>query len=123
MATKPAKPCLYPRCPGKALSGSAYCDKHRKQRRRESEVNRPSPAVRGYGARHQKWREIILARDPLCVICLAEGRTVPSKVADHIIPLSQGGDWTPENGQGLCESCHNRKTAKEREQVMTWQQD
>jgi 5-methylcytosine-specific restriction protein A len=64
---------------------------------------------RGYDARHRRWRKIILWRDPLCKGC---GRAL-STHADHIVPLSQGGDWQVSNGQGLCQSCHNRKTGKE----------
>ncbi|KKK89852.1 hypothetical protein LCGC14_2728930, partial [marine sediment metagenome] len=42
-------------------------------------------------------------------------RTVPSVVADHIIPLRDWPDgseeaWSQENGQGLCISCHGVKT-------------
>jgi 5-methylcytosine-specific restriction protein A len=52
---------------------------------------------------------LILARDPICRICKVEASTV----ADHIVPLRRGGDWGLENGQGLCASCHGKKTAKE----------
>lgn len=33
--------------------------------------------------------------------------------ADHIVPLADGGDWSDENGQLLCEPCHKAKTARE----------
>jgi len=39
---------------------------------------------------------------------------VAAVVADHIKPIKDGGerfDWV--NLQGLCISCHNRKTARE----------
>src|SRR5712664_2524842 len=62
---------------------------------------------RGYDARHRRWRKIILWRDPICKGC---GKAL-STHADHIVPLSQGGTWQLSNGQGLCESCHNTKTA------------
>jgi 5-methylcytosine-specific restriction protein A len=39
---------------------------------------------------------------------------VPTKIIDHIKPILDGGDeWDRDNLQGLCESCHNRKTAIE----------
>lgn len=57
-----------------------------------------------------KWREIILARDPICRGC----NRVPSRQADHIVPRKPGADdWSEENGQGLCDSCHSYKTAVE----------
>jgi len=52
---------------------------------------------------------MVLSRDPMC---RTEGCGNPSTVADHIVPLEQGGENTFENLQGLCASCHNRKTAK-----------
>jgi hypothetical protein len=43
----------------------------------------------------------------------------PATVADHIRPLPQpnwyDGDWSLDNGQGLCHFCHNAKSAKERD--------
>ena len=69
--------------------------------------SRPSASARGYGRRHQKWRLLILARDPICKICNRE----PSTEADHI-----DGDNTNlsvSNGQGLCKSCHGSKTREQ----------
>lgn len=57
---------------------------------------------------------MVLARHPLCSTC----KTAPSTVADHIVPLPRpnwwDGDWSLENGQGLCGTCHGAKTRKER---------
>jgi 5-methylcytosine-specific restriction enzyme A len=62
----------------------------------------------------QAWRKdaaMHINLNPLCVICQAKGRTVPSKVSDHIKEISQGGDvWDWENRQALCSRCHNHKT-------------
>ena len=70
---------------------------------------RPSAARRGYGHDHRKWRELILSRHPVCVQC----DMAASEHADHVVPLSQGGESTMENGQGLCPGCHNVKTKRE----------
>jgi 5-methylcytosine-specific restriction protein A len=70
---------------------------------------RGTAASRGYDARHRKWRRLILATDPVCRICHIGASTV----ADHVTPLEDGGDWSLENGQGLCSRCHNRKTVAE----------
>lgn len=82
-----------------------------------------SARQRGYDARHEKWRKLILHRDPLCRIsafilarfpdCKAAkrcGGMSPSTIADHIIPLRAGGDFAMSNGQGGCLACHLWKT-------------
>lgn len=71
---------------------------------------RESAGRRGYGADHRRWRAAILARDPLCKAC----GVAASTEADHVVPLRAGGGWELENGQGLCRTCHARKTARER---------
>ncbi len=71
---------------------------------------RGTVAERGYGGHHRKWRAMILQRDPLC---MWPGCHEPATVADHIVPLRQGGGWDLENGQGLCRRHHNVKTRQE----------
>lgn len=103
MPWKAKHPCLWPGCP--ELTRRAYCAIHA----RRYDQDRGTAAARGYDARHRRWRKMVLARHPVCCDCRRELSTV----ADHIVPLSQGGDWSLENGQGLCQADHNRKTAKE----------
>lgn len=54
---------------------------------------------------------MVLARDPICKKC----NRCPSTHADHIKPHK--GDWAlfcdMANLQGLCASCHSKKTAGE----------
>ena len=68
------------------------------------------------------WRKVrhqVIARDPLCVICLDEGRLVDTTTVDHITPINQGGQrFDLDNLQGLCSSCHNRKSAKDKEKYI-----
>lgn len=54
-------------------------------------------------------RKVILHRDRICAHC----GEAPSTQADHIKPVSEGGDHSPSNGQGLCDPCHDRKTRAE----------
>jgi 5-methylcytosine-specific restriction protein A len=55
-------------------------------------------------------RTIVLQRDLLCKSCGDEVSTE----ADHIIPTRNGGAmWSLDNLQGLCSSCHSRKTRRE----------
>lgn len=84
------------------------CSLHGK--RHLSDRLRGSAAQRGLGTRQRAWRLVILGRDPICRGCERE----PSRQADHIVPRRPGAeDWSEENGQGLCDSCHSYKTAVE----------
>lgn len=50
---------------------------------------------------------------PLCVTCEAEGRVRLATELDHIVPLWEGGHEAESNRQGLCNPCHQAKTAAE----------
>jgi 5-methylcytosine-specific restriction enzyme A len=108
--------CRVPGCG--ALCDGGYCDKHSRQAApRLYDQARGSPSKRGYGRRHQRWRTMILARDPLCRIAVLCDGTALSTEADHILPLAQGGTWAMTNGQGACKACHSHKTALEQRAV------
>ena len=83
--------------------------------KRELDRLRPSAARRGYGPRWRRARAAFLARHPLCASCQADGRLVPATVVDHVVP--HRGDaalfWSKANWQGLCNPCHDAKTARE----------
>jgi 5-methylcytosine-specific restriction protein A len=70
--------------------------------------DRPSAASRGYGGRWRKLRLIVLAEEPVCRMCGREA----SEHVDHIVARAKGGSDERENLQGLCASCHARKTAR-----------
>lgn len=55
---------------------------------------------------------MILRSDPLCVLCLAEGRTTLATDVDHIVPRRQGGSDEASNLQPLCHSHHSQKTGR-----------
>ena len=55
----------------------------------------------------------MLAEEPLCRVCLAEGRVSASVIVDHIVSLEEGGSDERVNKQGLCKSCSDAKTAEE----------
>jgi 5-methylcytosine-specific restriction protein A len=63
------------------------------------------------------WRAVraaFLREHPACTRCAGRGRVVAAVVADHVVPLKDGGarfDWA--NLDGLCIACHNAKTAGE----------
>ena len=106
MPTKPLHPCGHPGCPN--LTAERYCPKHK-------QPDRPSSASRGYNAKWRKASKAFLRKNPLCVMCLKEGRYTAATVVDHIKP--HRGDstlmWDSSNWQALCKSCHDKKTWRE----------
>ncbi|MGG0756253.1 HNH endonuclease signature motif containing protein [Brevibacillus laterosporus] len=96
------------------LTENRYCDAHKSQTKLYNQ-ERGTAAKRGYDARWRKARAGYLAGNPLCKKCLEKGKIIAATVVDHITPHK--GDvvlfWDRNNWQGLCASCHSRKTAKE----------
>ena len=90
-------------------------DKQEPRDYKRYDSKRGSAASRGYDSRWKKYRLNFLRKNPLCIICLDKGKLIPSTRVDHTTPHK--GDmklfWDTKNHQALCESCHNRKTAKE----------
>jgi 5-methylcytosine-specific restriction protein A len=70
-----------------------------------------TPRLRGDAGvrRRLRW----LSAHPLCVHCLAAGRTTAATVPDHVVPLADGGADDDSNLQSLCAPCHAVKTAAE----------
>jgi 5-methylcytosine-specific restriction protein A len=66
------------------------------------------------GRAGQRDRAQVMAEEPLCRICLDQGRTAATQVVDHILCLAWGGTDERSNKQGLCEPCHDAKSAAER---------
>ncbi|MGA6183373.1 HNH endonuclease signature motif containing protein [Stenotrophomonas sp. NPDC077421] len=56
-------------------------------------------------------RAVVLSQSPLCVACMAEGRTTAASHVDHRDGDSRNNDLS--NLQGLCRPCHSAKTARE----------
>jgi 5-methylcytosine-specific restriction protein A len=63
------------------------------------------------GRRLQAIRRAHFQANPLCVACKAANRIRLATQVDHIVPLFKGGEETEQNRQGLCDECHERKTA------------
>ena len=58
--------------------------------------------------RYRKLRRRLLAAEPLCRLCAAEGRTVAAAELDHMEPVAQRPDlaWEPRNLRPLCKEHH-----------------
>ena len=101
--------CSVPGCP--EFTDSGRCEDHR----READQRRGTARQRGYGTRHEtQFRAVVLARDPVCVLC----KQAPSRHADHhpdsrreLAAAGRDAD-DPRYGRGLCGPCHSSETAQ-----------
>lgn len=107
---KPCKKCKMP-----TSSKNGYCESCGKSKSFAYDQRRGSSSSRGYDRRWEKARLIFIAANPLCGRCAAAGRVERTTVVDHIIPHKGDQElfWDKSNWQGLCETCHNRKTINE----------
>lgn len=84
--------------------------------RLKSRATRPRDSAhrRGYDRRWQRTSRQWLAEHPLCVTCLAAGRTTAATCVDHIVPHRGEMElfWRETNWQSLCNSCHSAKTLR-----------
>lgn len=105
------RPCCKPGCAGFAGVGG-YCDQHQ-EARRQGDRHRGSANDRGYGHKWRVARLEFLADNPLCVLCREVNRISGAAVVDHKTPHKGNMRlfWDRSNWQGLCQTCHNRKTA------------
>ena len=83
---------------------------------RQQEQQRPNAASRAW-YHTLRWRTLrtqVLHEEPLCRHCLDHGETTASREVDHIVPHhgDEGQFWSRANLQGLCSSCHSRKTRR-----------
>lgn len=61
-------------------------------------------------------RDIVLAEEPFCYRCIEQGNVTKdsvSTICDHKRPLGEGGTNDRENLGGMCQPCHDLKTAEE----------
>jgi 5-methylcytosine-specific restriction enzyme A len=60
----------------------------------------------GYGREWRKKRAHVIRMQPICAMC----KVKLSHHVDHITSKVTGGDESMDNLQGLCHSCHSKKT-------------
>jgi 5-methylcytosine-specific restriction protein A len=76
----------------------------------------PATVERIRGRRLMERNQQLFMRNPCCVRCEAKGIATPVTQWDHKIPIAAGGPDTEDNLQGLCDPCHDEKTAEDRKQ-------
>ncbi len=104
------RPCSYPGCGQLVRDGSGRCERHPRQ----AWTKKPDAIKRITGRRLQSMRAALFRRAPLCVECEKHGRIRLATQRDHTLALEEGGTDTPDNEQGLCDECHEVKSAAER---------
>ncbi len=70
----------------------------------------PKRTLKLNGAKWQKLRAAVLARECLCRHCAARGLTVLATDVDH---MNGADDNHMDSLQPLCHECHSRKTARD----------
>lgn len=113
MPYAPAKSCAIPGCREYRAADAKYCARHAQQFADNEQDRRGTAAQRGYGARWARYRRAFLSAHPICAAPEC-GRAATD--VDHITAVRGPNDplfWEPSNHQGLCHSCHSRKTATE----------
>lgn len=87
---------------------------------------RGSAHSRGYDSKWRALRQRHLCDNPLCVFCLAEGRTTAGEVVDHIVRHKGNKKlmYDPNNLQTLCKFHHDStKQAIERQEERKTKQE
>src|ERR1044072_844853 len=106
----PKAPQKCPKC-FKPRTRNGFCEDHQpvnwRDKDRKDRAVYDNPVFR-------KQRPRILKRDPLCKLGF-DGCTGKSTVVDHIVPyvIAQKAVVSDEELQGVCQSCHNKKTNAE----------
>jgi 5-methylcytosine-specific restriction protein A len=75
--------------------------------------SKESSTARGYGARWQRLRLLVLARDFYlcqCPECAKRQVPLPATEVDHIKPKAQGGTDEESNLRAVNSECHKRLT-------------
>ena len=84
--------------------------------RQRTDDRRGTAHSRGYDYKWQKYREIFIVHNPVCIFCMVAS----TKIIDHIIPVKQGEGqltaqndplfWAPWNHQPVCAQHHRYKS-------------
>lgn len=99
-------------CRALVVGPIGYCAEHQRDTQKRFDATRGNSAQRGYGhAWRTRIRPAALAREPLCRLCEANGRTTIAVEVDHIDGDSRNND--PSNLRALCKPCHSARTARD----------
>lgn len=89
-----------------------------RERKRASDRRRHGQKVAGPGVSVKQYRAIREAYGGLCAYCGEAADTM-----DHVIPLSRGGEHSPDNLVPACRDCNFRKHTKTGEEFLSMRKD
>jgi 5-methylcytosine-specific restriction protein A len=100
--------CLHPNCSRRTDGKHRYCSKHL----RESKSYYRDPEIQRFyqSERWKKARQLKLNRDPLCELCLQEGKITPAQMCHHTLPVKTmiENALDPMYLVSLCHPHHNQ---------------
>lgn len=106
-----AKTCSVAGCAAVVAPGRSRCLEHD---RAADAARRPTGNPYGLAA-HRRFRAGVLARNPICVVCMKRSATVADHYPRTRKQLTEAG-LDPDDqqyGRGLCRPCHSAYTAAE----------
>jgi len=113
MPFAPARPCRAPNC-RHVVTHNRTCPVHGQAATgMRWDTDRRQDVVRLRGRANQSRRQRLFARSPLCVTCEVAGRVTLATIADHVIPLAEGGKDDESNLAPVCAACHLVKVQAE----------
>jgi len=113
MPTGADRECRQPLCRAIAVR-NGLCSEHASRQAQRPGFIRDDPRLSTLTTSNKRFRRArhsFLVRHPVCNDCKRE----PANVLDHVVP-HRGVPalfWDQANWQGLCVTCHGRKTARE----------
>lgn len=113
MPNLPLKNCTKPGC-STLTAGGGRCPAHASKARQIYDQQRATPDKRGYDFRWQKVRRLKIAINPLCQMCMEDGRYVKADIVHHIQTIEEHPELrlSMDNLLSVCvqhhEKIHNR---------------
>jgi len=107
----PKKPCNQSGCAALVNRKERFCAAHKAARWKEQDKRREKTTARGYGGNHRRLRKLVMAEQPLCPVCQAEGIIKEATEMDHID--GNAHNLERSNLQMLCARHHRIKTNRE----------
>lgn len=113
------QPCSSPGCPALVVSGK--CDEHKAEYNRTRK--KPAEKSKQYDWQWRRLRAWHIKREPLCRVCLGDGRIVAADEVHHVVAIhvDPSRRLDPTNLMSLCTPCHDAQHA--RQQVQTYMDD
>ena len=115
----PQRICAEPTCRARVDIPERYCEEHRghsdKQYNKHVRTNDFNKKYDDFyhSSQWRKTRKAKLMEQPLCEVCLAQGKYTNADLVHHIIELRSPNGWQHRldlnNLESICYECHNKE--------------